>query len=192
MSNHIVGLSKATRKEAQYLWNQMYDTYDFKYLPRELVKRYDDIFRSILSEIISNLIQHDMGYYRSYVLNLDYATWIYWLQDSNPATYQDIYNGFKYGSSLCESIIDELDDEHDDVNTLAEDALEDSVDYAVANTVMLVMPSTNEFNNFEKLVYADINDSNVIDTYFHGDLLVSIRPGLTRALLTDNCSVNVA
>ncbi len=192
MSNHIVGLSRATRKEAQRLWNTMYDVYDFKYLPRELVNRYDDIFRSILSEIVGNLIQHDMGCYRSYVLNLDYATWIYWLQDSNPATYRDIYNGFKNGSPLCESIIDELDDEHDDVNELPEDVLEDAVDYAVANTVMLVMPTTNEFSDFEKAVYEDINESNVIDTYFHGDMLVSIRPGLTRALITDNCTLNVA
>lgn len=191
MSNHIVGLSRPTRKEAQELWNVMYDTYDFKHLPRELVSRYDDIFRSILSEIVSNLIQHDLGHYRSYIMNLDYASWIYWLQDSNPASYTEIYNAFKLGNGLCESIIDELDDEHEDVNAIPEDELEDAVDYAVANTVMLVMPTTNEFNRFEKAVWQDIQDSNLIDTYFHGDLLVSIRPGLTRALITDNCTLAV-
>lgn len=92
MSNHIVRLSKSTRREAQELWNNMYDAYGFKYLPRELVSRYDEIFRSILSEILSNLIQHDMGHFRSYLTALDYASWTYWLEEANPATYDEIYH----------------------------------------------------------------------------------------------------
>lgn len=189
MSNHIVGLSKRSRRAAQELWNNMYDNYGFQYLPRELVNRYDEIYRSILSEVVHNLVQHDLGHFRSFLSCLDYATWIYWLESANPATLEQLEVAAKYGSDIAETIRDEVHDAFE--NSDGECDEEQELDYAVGNSVLLVMPTTNEFNEFERCVWEDIQDSNVIEPYFNGDLLVSIRPGLSRLLLTSNSGMYV-
>ncbi|AQT28087.1 hypothetical protein pVa21_146 [Vibrio phage pVa-21] len=167
----------------------MYDNYGFQYLPRELVNRYDEIYRSILSEVVHNLVQHDLGHFRSYLSCLDYATWIYWLESANPATLEQLEVAAKYGSDIAETIRDEVHDAFE--NSDGECDEEQELDYAVGNSVLLVMPTTNEFNEFERCVWDDIQDSNVIEPYFNGDLLVSIRPGLSRLLLTSNSGMYV-
>ncbi len=189
MSNHIVGLSRESRRAAQELWNNMYDNYGFKYLPRDLVNRYDEIYRSILSEVVHNLVQHDLGYFRSFLSCLDYATWIYWLESANPATLQELEYAAKLGSEIADTVHNEILDAID--NSDGECDVEQELDYAVGNTVLLVMPTTNEFNEFERCVWHDIYESNVIEPYFNGDLLVSIRPGLSRLLLTTNSGMYV-
>lgn len=191
MSNHIVGLSSETRRAAQELWNMMYDNYGFKFLPRELVNRYDEIFRSILSEVVTNQVQYNIGTFKSYLSALDYATWIHWLELANPATKRELQNAANLGSEIAEDIVSEINDEEDNLDDAIDMEGISSLDYAVGNSVLIVMPSTNEFNVFERCVWYDLNDANVVDTYFQGDLLISIRPGLSRMLLTDNYGITV-
>lgn len=191
MSNHIVGLSRETRRAAQELWNMMYDNYGFKFLPRELVNRYDEIFRSILSEVVTNQVQYNIGTFKSYLSALDYATWIYWLESANPVTKRELQNAANLGSEIASDIVSEIDDEEENLDDLIDMEETSSLDYAVGNSVLVVMPTTNEFNEFERCVWYDLNDANVVDTYFQGDLLISIRPGLSRMLLTDNYGITV-
>lgn len=189
MSNHIVWLSKESRHAAQALWNTMFDNYGFKYLPNELVNCYDVIYRSILSEVMHNLIQYDLGYYRSYLTCLDYTTWTYWLEDANPATMQELANAAVSGSKLASKI-------HKEILVLIDYSggncdVDQELDIAVGKSVSLIMPSATEFIQFEECVWRDIYVSNVIDPYFNRDLLVSVRPGLARALLTTNSYMRI-
>lgn len=92
---------------------------------------------------------------------------------------------------MCETVIDDLSNECDEIDGLSECQVEELVDRSVASTVLLVMPTVHDFDKFERAVWEDLNEANLIDLYFNMDTLVSFRPGLSRALVSDNSTMYV-
>lgn len=183
--SHVVPLSKRTSKEAAAIWEEIYVAHLSDGLDQRIVDTIETCYRTLLSEIIFHQFDFNIGVFKSKIDHLDYATYIDFLSGYCPIDAVSLGQMRKSKNPIIKTL-KEIDL---DIKIVTEEDMDDAIADTFGQYALTLIPFPNRFERFERLIYDDIRESELMLEYY-GSFLITVRPKFNRFVITKNVNMN--
>ncbi len=183
--SHVVPLSKRTSKEAAAIWEEIYVDHLGHDLDQSIVDVVEACYRTLLSEIIFHQFDFNIGVFKSKIDHLDYATYISFLGGYCPIDAVNLEHMRRSNNPIIKSLRElELD-----IQIGTEEEMDEAIADSFGQYALTLIPPPARFERFERLIYDDIRESELMLEYY-GSFLITVRPKFNRFVITKNVNMN--
>jgi len=169
------------KDEAGAIWREIVGNNGLAAFSSDIISLYEQGYRTILSEILSNQIEYYTGAFRSYLSWIDVGAIRYLIEGGHTLTYEDVIDSAENGSELAKEIIECFESLPIEVQDHKE------FDVIVGNSVYTAYPSNERFEAYEREVFRLIDESHVPEDFGDRAYVVSFRPSYGRVVISDVC-----